>query len=513
MSNFEPVIGLEIHVQLKTQSKLFCASPNLGSDPKAEGGLTPNINICEICTGQPGTLPRLNEEALRKTIMVGLALNCEIAQITKFDRKNYFYPDLPKGYQISQYDMPINGRGFLKVGERTIGITRAHLEEDAGKLLHELPGSDPSANVGLRRSDPGHDPKMSYVDFNRAGVPLLEIVTEPDFRSPQEAGEFLRKLRSLVRYIDASDADMEKGHLRVDANVSVRPAGQKELPNYKVEIKNVNSFKAVEAALTYEIARQIEALEKGDLLHHETRGYVEASKSTVVQRSKEEAHDYRYFPEPDLPPLAISDGFVEELRVSMPELPQDKLARFIKEYGLNEADLWPIVEDKNMAHYFENAVSELQAWCEAENIGEEPYRKSLKSLVNWLTGDFLAMLNRDGKTPRQTLVTPENFAELIKLVEQGKISNTAGKAVLSEMYATGEDPSNIMDRLNLGQVSDTGEIELAVLKVLSENSDLVEKYRAGKTTVMAALVGQVMKEMQGKANPKVVNEILKEKLK
>ncbi len=488
MANFEPVIGLEIHVQLKTKSKLFCASPN-SFDVTA-----PNTNICEICTGQPGTLPRLNEEALRKTIMVGLALNCEIAQITKFDRKNYFYPDLPKGYQISQYDMPICGKGYVKVGERTVGITRAHLEEDAGKLLHSP------------------DAQISLVDFNRAGVPLLEIVSEPDFRSPQEAVEVSRKLRSVIRYIDASDADMEKGHLRVDANVSVRPVGQKELPNYKIEIKNVNSFKAVEAALTYEIARQAEALEKGEQLHHETRGYVDATKTTVAQRTKEEAHDYRYFPEPDLPPIAIPSALIDELRVAMPELPQAKLDRFVNEYGLPETDLLQIVEEKAMASFFEQAASELSAWWEAEGLSEEQYKKALKSLVNWLTGDFVALMNRDGKTPRQTDVSPENLAELVKLIEEGKISNTAGKSVLAEMYATGADPSDVMDRMNLAQVSDTAEIEAVVDKVLAENPDLAEKYKAGKTTVIAAMVGQVMKEMKGKANPQVVNEILNQKL-
>ena len=502
MPDYEPVIGLEIHVQLKTQSKLFCASPNVGSDPKAGGGLTPNVNICEICTGQPGTLPRLNVEALKKAILVGLALNCEIAESTKFDRKNYFYPDLPKGYQISQFDRPINGRGHLKIGDRTIGITRAHLEEDAGKLLHELPS----------RSDLD-DPKMSYVDLNRAGVPLLEIVTEPDFRSPEEAGKFLRVLRSIVRYLGVSDADMEKGHLRVDANISLRPKGQTELPPYKVEVKNMNSFKAVEAALNYEIKRQAEAQDSKQELFDETRGFVDATRVTVSQRTKEAAHDYRYFPEPDLPVIQIGKELIEELRHSMPELPTAKAERFASEYdGLSDNDIVQLVDDKDLANYFENIASELGAWSEAEGMTEEQTKKALKAAVKWLLGDFMALLNRTNEGIADAKITAENFAELIKMIEKGEISVTAGKTILSEMYSTGADPSEITERLNLGQVSDTSAIEQAVDKVITENPDVVEKYKSGKTSVVGVLVGQVIKEMGGKANPKVVNEILKQRL-
>ncbi|HYD91864.1 MAG TPA: Asp-tRNA(Asn)/Glu-tRNA(Gln) amidotransferase subunit GatB, partial [Flavobacterium sp.] len=339
---YEPIIGLEIHVQLKTATKLFCSSPN------DFAGTEPNTNICEICTGQPGTLPRLNQEALKKAIMVGLALNCEIAVVTKFDRKNYFYPDLPKGYQISQFDQPINGVGHMMVGERKIGITRAHLEEDAGKLIH-------AGNKSL-------------VDYNRTGVPLLEIVTEPDFRSPAEAGEFLRHLRSIVRYLGVSDADMEKGQLRVDANVSVRQAGEKNLPPYKVEVKNMNSFKAVEAALEYEIERQKELLDAGQTPVDETRGFVDDTRQTVSQRVKEGAHDYRYFPEPDLPQIEISREFVEQIRSELPELPAQKLIRFTAEYGLPAADTAQLVEDKDTAAYFEAVASELAAWWKAESL-------------------------------------------------------------------------------------------------------------------------------------------------
>lgn len=486
--SYTPVIGLEIHVQLKTKSKLFCSSPN------DFAAANPNTNICEICTGQPGALPRLNMEALRKAIQVGLALNCQIADRTKFDRKNYFYPDLPKGYQISQFDKPINGKGELKVGDKTYGITRAHLEEDAGKLLHS------------------EDGKNSLVDFNRAGVPLLEIVTEPDFANPKEAAEFLRLLRSIVRYLEVSDADMEKGHLRVDANISIRKPGETGLPPYKVEVKNMNSFKAVEAALNYEIERQTEMLQNGEQPVSETRGFVEASKTTVSQRSKEEAHDYRYFPEPDLPQIEVPESLVKELKSKLPELPQNKLKRFAEEYGLPEADINALVEDKNLAGYFEGIASELSAWWQADKLEEEKYKKALKSASNWVLGDFLALLNRDGKSVKDVQITPENFAELVKMIEKGEISTTAGKTILSEMYATGGDPSDIAKDLNLGQVSDKGEIEAAVEKVLSENPDVVEKYKAGKTSVIGVLVGSVMKEMKGKANPKVVNEILAEKL-
>lgn len=496
---YEAVIGLEIHVQLKTKSKLFCASPNDMGSPVGRGGndfaaSAPNTNICEICTGYPGTLPRLNIEALKKTILVGLALNCQIAHSTKFDRKNYFYPDLPKGYQISQYDKPINGRGELKIGHKAYGITRAHLEEDAGKLLHS------------------EDGKNSLVDFNRAGVPLLEIVTEPDFKTPKEAAEFLRLLRNIVRYLEVSDADMEKGHLRVDANVSVRKAGEKELPSYKVEVKNMNSFKAVEAALSFEISRQQEMLQNGEKPTSETRGFVEASKTTVSQRTKEEAHDYRYFPEPDLPQIEIPKSLIQELKSALPELPHHKAKRFVEEYGLPEADVMVLTDNKSLASYFEEAASELLEWRNGEGPHKGKSGKVIKSLSNWVTGDFLAFLNRDGLAAAESKITPENFAELVKMVEKGEISATAGKTILAEMYATGGDPGEIASDMNLGQVSDTVEIEAVVDKVLAANQDVVAKYKAGKTSVVGVLVGEVMKEMKGRANPKVVNEILVKKL-
>lgn len=487
--NYEPVIGLEVHIQLKTVSKLFCSSPNDFSSS------TPNTNICEVCTGQPGSLPVLNVEAVKKAILVGLALNCEIATNTNFDRKNYFYPDLPKGYQISQFDHPINGHGEVKIGGKTIGITRAHLEEDAGKLIH---GSD----------------GKSYVDFNRAGVPLLEVVTDPDFESSKQAVNFLYFLRATVRYLNVSDADMEKGHLRVDANVSVRKKGEKNLPSYKVEVKNMNSFKAVETALEYEIDRQIEMLENGQTPVAETRGYLDDTKETISQRGKEEAHDYRYFPEQDLPPLKITSQFVDELRKSLPELPAKKVERFEEEYSLTNLEAWQIVEDKSLASYFEQAMSELTEWSKTKGISDENYKLMVKNLIKWLLGDYLALVYRDGDFGGHGAnITPENFAEFITLLEEKVISISAGKTVLYQMYSTGADPSTIVDEQNLTQISDSGVIEEKVLQVIEQNQDIVEKYKSGKTSVIGVLVGKVIKEMGGAANPAVVNEILEKKLK
>lgn len=483
---YEPVIGLEIHVQLKTKSKMFCASPN-NPDEAA-----PNTNICEVCTGQPGTLPVANREAVQKALLVGLALDCEIPEYSKFDRKNYFYPDLPKGYQISQYDQPLCGKGEVSLGDRKIRITRAHLEEDAGKLLHE-------GNTTL-------------VDLNRAGVPLLEIVTEPDFRSPAEAKQFLQDLRNTVRYLGVSDADMEKGHLRCDANVSVRPVGQHDLPTYKVEIKNLNSFKAVEAGLLYEIRRQTEACLAGEKLVNETRGWDDNKQATVEQRIKEEAHDYRYFPEPDLPIMHFEKSFVEELRGKLPELPQAKLSRFVSEFGLGQKDAEVLIADKSLAGYFEAVVSELEAWMENEGHKSE-INKLAKSASNWITGDFQALLKEGGIVPNESKVTAENLAELIKMIDAGEVSVTAGKKILSVMFEKGGDPSNIAEDEGLRQVSDESAIAQAVEKVMASNQNVVSDYKSGKKQAMGFLVGKVMAEMKGKANPGVVNKVLVEKLK
>jgi aspartyl-tRNA(Asn)/glutamyl-tRNA(Gln) amidotransferase subunit B len=478
---YEPVIGLEVHVQLKTASKMFCSSKNAEADG-------PNVHICEVCTGQPGTLPVINKEAVIKSVMVGLALNCEIAEYSKFDRKNYFYPDLPKGYQISQFDMPINGKGEMEVvvnGQiRKIGITRAHLEEDAGKLLHAK----------------GH----SLVDYNRAGTPLLEIVSEPDIRTAEEARTYLQELQNIMRYLGVSDADMEKGHLRCDANISLRKEGETGFPPYKVEVKNMNSFKAVANAIDFEIQRQAEVLDEGKTPAKETRGWVDDKGITVSQRSKEESQDYRYFPEPDLPVMHFAKDWLEELRRKLPEMPKVRKTRFMEEYGLNEKDAQILVSYKELSEYFEQVMSELAEWTKSTD-------KKGNSVVSWILGPYLANLNANNLTPETAKVTAENFAELIKLIGEGKVSNLAAKDVFVKMFETGEDPSNILDQLGLQQVSDEGVILEAVKKVIAANPKAVEDVKANPKS-MGFLVGQTMKELKGKGNPQIINNLIKKEL-
>ncbi len=490
---YEPIIGLEVHVQLKTKSKMFCRSQNAES-------IEPNVHICEICTGQPGTLPVINREAVKKAVMVGLSLNCEIAEYSKFDRKNYFYPDLPKGYQISQFDMPINGKGYLEVpvGKeiRKIGITRAHLEEDAGKLIHPA-----GANYSL-------------VDYNRAGVPLLEIVSEPDIRGSEEARIYLQELQNIVRYLGVSDADMEKGHLRCDANISLRKKGEKELPPYKVEVKNMNSFKAVAAAIEFEIDRQTQVLGEGKVPAKETRGWVDEKGITVSQRSKEESQDYRYFPEPDLPVLQFTPEWIEEVRRLLPELPAQRKARFMEQFNINEKDAVTLVGYKELADYFEQTLSELDAWMEAEGkelASDKP--KFVKLALTWVLGQFLGLLNEQKMLPVQSKITPENFAELIKLMGTAKVSQLAAKDVFAKMFETGEDPSNILDELGLAQVSDEGAILEVVKKIIAENPKAIEDVKAKGERAFGFLVGQAMKELKGKGNPQLINELLKKELK
>ncbi len=491
-SGYAPVIGLEIHVQLKTKSKMFCDSPN-NPDETA-----PNKNICEICTGQPGTLPVANREAVRLAVIVGQALNCRIEEYSKFDRKNYFYPDLPKGYQISQYDRPIAQNGYLDIevpGEnggsasKRIRIRRAHLEEDAGKNIHPE-GAD-----------------YSLVDFNRAGTPLLEIVTEPDIASAKEAKIFLQELRNIIRYIGAGSADMEKGTMRLEPNISVRKPGQLELPAYKVEVKNINSFRFAESAIEYEIARQAEILKEGGMPKQVTMGWNEKAGQTMEQREKEEANDYRYFPEPDLPILHFSKEYLEEALASIPELPAQKRARFKREYGLPDADIRNLTEWKELTEFFEEAISELD-----ELAGKALPLKFAKMAANWCLQDFSALLNAAKINPLESKVTPHNFAELIKLIEQSKISATAGKQVLAKMFELGGEPSRIMEDLGLAQVSDAAVIEQAINKVVSENAKAVADYKAGLQKSFGFLVGMAMKELKGKGNPQVVNDLLKKKL-
>jgi aspartyl-tRNA(Asn)/glutamyl-tRNA(Gln) amidotransferase subunit B len=486
---YEPVIGLEVHVQLKTASKMFCSSPNAEAD-------APNTHICEVCTGHPGVLPTINKEAVRKALMVGLALNCEIAEYSKFDRKNYFYPDLPKGYQISQFDMPLNGKGEMELvvnGEkRVIGITRAHLEEDAGKLLH-----------------PAHA-NYSLVDYNRAGTPLLEIVSEPDIRTSEEAKVYLQHLQNVARYLGVSDADMEKGHLRCDANISLRKKGEKDLPSYKVEVKNMNSFRAVANAIEFEIKRQTEALDNDEKLISETRGWVDDKGITVSQRSKEESQDYRYFPEPDLPMLHFTKEFLDELRHELPELPNIRKDRFISQFGITEKDAETLVNYKELSEYFEQVVSELDEWLKVEKGQDRS--KLVKMAANWTMGQFLALLNEKNMKPSDSKITQENFAELIKLIGQGKVSQLGAKDVFVKMFETGEDPSNILDQLGLHQVSDEGPLLEAVKKVIAENPKGVEDARTKGEKAFGFLVGQTMKELKGKGNPQKINELLKKEL-
>jgi aspartyl-tRNA(Asn)/glutamyl-tRNA(Gln) amidotransferase subunit B len=468
---YEPVIGLEVHVQLNTKTKLFC-------NCSTEFGAEPNSNTCPVCMGYPGVLPRLNKEALEKAILVGLALNCKVARYTKFDRKSYFYPDLPKGYQISQYDMPLNYEGYLEFEMpdgtiKKVRIIRAHLEEDAGKLIH-------SGNV-------------SYVDLNRAGVPLVEIVSYPDMFSVDEAYYYLQTLRNTMKYIGVSDVNMEEGSLRVDANVSVRRKGDTKLGT-KVEIKNMNSFNFLKKALEYEIKRQISLLEKGEKIVQETRLFDVESGKTFTMRTKEEAEDYRYFPDPDLPPVVLTDEYIESLKRKLPELPYQKYKRFIEQYNLPKYDASILTESRELADYFEEAVKH--------------YKGDPKKVSNWIMSEVLRYLNETNKEITDFTVKPYQIAELLRLMDENKINIKIAKTIFPEMIQTGKDASKIVEERGLIQVSDEGQIEEICKLVLQENPAEVEKYKSGKTNVIGFLVGQVMKKSQGKADPKLVNQIL-----
>ena len=468
---YEPVIGLEVHVQLNTKTKLFC-------NCSTEFGAEPNSNTCPVCMGYPGVLPRLNKEALEKAILVGLALNCKVARYTKFDRKSYFYPDLPKGYQISQYDMPLNYEGYLEFEMpdgtiKKVRIIRAHLEEDAGKLIH-------SGNV-------------SYVDLNRAGVPLVEIVSYPDMFSVDEAYYYLQTLRNTMKYIGVSDVNMEEGSLRVDANVSVRRKGDTKLGT-KVEIKNMNSFNFLKKALEYEIKRQISLLEKGEKIVQETRLFDVESGKTFTMRTKEEAEDYRYFPDPDLPPVVLTDEYIESLKRKLPELPYQKYKRFIEQYNLPKHDASILTESRELADYFEEAVKH--------------YKGDPKKVSNWIMSEVLRYLNETNKEITDFTVKPYQIAELLRLMDENKINIKIAKTIFPEMIQTGKDASKIVEEKGLIQVSDEGQIEEICKLVLQENPAEVEKYKSGKTNVIGFLVGQVMKKSQGKADPKLVNQIL-----
>ncbi len=476
---YEPVIGLEVHAQLLTRSKIFCGcSTTFGEEP--------NTQTCPVCTGQPGSLPVVNRKAVEFAIRLGLATHCRIAPFSLFARKNYFYPDLPKGYQISMYEHPLAENGYIEITvngvKKKIRIIRIHMEEDAGKLKHgETPETSP----------------YSYVDFNRTGVPLVEIVSGPDLRSPQEAGEYLRRLRAILQYLEICTGDMEKGTFRCDANVSVRRVGQKEFGT-RTELKNMNSFKHVEKALEYEIKRQIELLRLGEEVVQETRLFDANTGITISMRGKEEAHDYRYFPDPDLVPLRIDEHWIEEIRASLPELPDQKKERFIQQYQIPEYDAEILTSTKAMANYFEETVS----------LFPEP-----KTVSNWIMVELLRELKRDEREIDQCPITPRHLAGMLELIKNGTISGKIAKDVFEEMYRTGEEAEKIVRERGWVQILDRGEIEKAIDQVIETCAKQVDEYRKGKEKIFGFLVGEVMKKTRGKANPQLVNELLRKKLK
>ncbi len=494
-----PIIGLEIHCELKTKSKMFCSCPN-DIDAKE-----PNTNVCPVCLAHPGTLPTANAEAIRLTRLVGLALGARILQNSKFDRKNYFYPDLPKGYQISQYDRPLCLGGELEVGDgaggrKKIAITRVHLEEDTGKLAHPR-GAD-----------------YSLVDFNRGGVPLMELVTEPEIENSTQAREFAKELQLILRYLDASDADMEKGKMRVEVNISmgkIMPDGKKEFGT-KVEIKNLNSLKAVEGSVAYETGRQIELIKEGKQIVQETRGWDDIGGKTFPQREKEEANDYRYFPEPDIPPLAISESEIENLRRQIGELPAKKRERFIAQYKLEPAIAEIFIVNRELAAYFERAVSELEEWVnteEGDNKNTEAESAALAKLcADYLTTEVGGLLRGARFCKESFAAAPENFAEFICLIYKGEITSKIAKQVLAEMAERGGDPTEIIEQKGLSQIRDEKEIISAVDRVMESNAKAVADWRAGKQNAFQFLVGQVLAATRGRANPDIVKRILLEKL-
>jgi aspartyl-tRNA(Asn)/glutamyl-tRNA(Gln) amidotransferase subunit B len=478
LTRYEPVIGLEVHVQLGTKTKIFCSCP-------IEFGAPPNTNVCPVCLGLPGALPVLSRKAVELAIDAGIALRCRINPFSRFARKNYFYPDLPKGYQISQYDQPLAEHGYVDIltghGKKRIGVTRVHMEDDAGKSIHD----------GFKDSD-----RYTYVDLNRSGTPLIEIVSEPDMRSAEEAYAYLTEVKQMLQYIGVSDCDMEKGQLRCDANVSVRLRGAPQFGT-KAEVKNLNSFRFVKMAIEYEIERQVELIDSGGKVAQESRLYDVESGRTVTMRSKEQAHDYRYFPEPDLLPLRVSEHWLTEVRSKLPELPQDRRERFVGEYGLREYDAQVLTLTRETGDYFEEAVR-------ASGDG--------RATANWVVGDLMGMLKAEGKEIAESPIPAAHLGELVALIGKGELSGKLAKDILPKMLQTGEAPSVIMEREGLKQISDSGALEKIVDEVLAANPKQVEQYKSGKTTVIGFLVGQVMKASRGQANPAVVNETLRTKL-
>lgn len=472
---YEVVIGIEVHAQMRTDSKIFCGcSTKFGSEP--------NTQTCPVCIGMPGVLPVLNKKALEFVIRTGLAINCRISSYSRFARKNYFYPDLPKGYQISQYEHPICEHGYLEImvdnEVKRIGITRVHMEEDAGKNIHESAGN------------------YSFVDLNRTGVPLMEIVSDPDMRSPKEASVYIKKLRTILRYLGVCDGNMEEGSLRCDANVSIRPIGQKEFGT-RTEVKNINSFRFVEKALEYEIKRQTKTIEEGGRIIQETRLWDSTKGITESMRSKEEAHDYRYFPEPDLVPIRADHSWIEDIKSSLPELPDAKRERFVSKYELPEYDADLLTSEKPVAEWFEEAV----------NAGSQP-----KAVSNWMMGELMRLLNEENKSIEECILKPEQLADMLRLIDKGTISGKIAKTVFEEMYRTGKDAEVIVKEKGLLQITDESAIEKAIDDVIARNPKEVERFKAGEEKLAGFFVGQVMKATKGKANPQMLNELLKKKL-
>ena len=499
---YDIIIGLEIHAELKTKSKMFCECDNNIEGKK------PNQNTCPICMGHPGTLPIPNKKAIEWTILTGLALHCKVNKLSKFDRKNYFYPDLPKGYQISQYDLPFVFDGHLDIDGDKIAITRIHLEEDTGKLTHP------------------NGKSYTLVDYNRASTPLMELVTEPILKSAEQAKKFCATYQQILRYLNISDANMEKGEMRCEANVSVQEKGKweykgnceiKPLRDYKLnpkaELKNINSFKAIEKAINYEIKRQIDELENNGKLIQETRGWDENKAVTVSQRVKETSADYRYFPEPDIPPINISAEMIEEIKSRLIELPPEKKNRFVEQYNFLPENAELLVADKDLADFTEQVISELRAWIDANNDDWERQKTKLaRATSNWILSELFKHL-KNGFKITDLKMTAENFAELILLVYLGKINSSAGQKILDILIEKGGEPKSIMQNLGLEQMDDTGELEKIVLEIIEKNTKQVEEYKSGKQNVLQFFVGLAMAATKGKANPKIVIEILKEKLK
>lgn len=499
--NYDVIIGLEIHAELKTKTKMFCSCINSPFEDK------PNKNVCPICLGHPGTLPIPNKQAIDSVLMTGLALNCQINRLSKFDRKNYFYPDLPKGYQISQFDLPFCHHGYLMVNDRKIDITRIHLEEDTGKSIH-YPGEN-----------------YTLINFNRAGAPLMELVSEPTIQSAEEARKFCQEFRRVLRYLGVSNADMEKGEMRCEANISIQERGKWEYKNgliqaladyklnNKVEVKNLNSFRSVEKAIKFEIERQVRLISSGEKIIAETRGFDEKKSETVSQRKKESSADYRYFPEPDIPPFKIDDSWLEKIHQALPEMPDKKLIRFCREYSLNKEIAEILTNERDLADWFEATVSELGAWIEANGDDYDRQEKALaKITANWITSEVLKYLNNEKKNIKDLSITQENFAELMSLIYSQKINSSAGQKILEIMYQRNESPIKLVKELGLEQLDNESELEKITLEILTEHSEQVNQYHQGKTNVSQFLLGKIMAKTNGRANPKTIQMILNKQL-